>query len=72
MFAATSDNADDCSTYLGRACEANSLVDSGSLAPDDSSFFSNFTGLSIASATSAEEAGSSVPNNAGIGKLSSS
>ncbi|KUI54662.1 putative pectin lyase C [Cytospora mali] len=72
VFAATSDNADKCSTHLGRACEANSLTSSGAFTPDDDSFFSNFTGLSIASATSAEDAASSVPNNAGFGKLSSS
>lgn len=69
LFSTTTSNADSCETYLGRACEANSFNSSGDFTQDDTSFFSNFTGLSIASATAASDAATSVPANAGYGKV---
>ncbi|OGM48560.1 pectin lyase F [Aspergillus bombycis] len=65
-----SSSAADCESALGRACEVNVVSDSGSLTSyTDTSFFSDFSGLTIAPATSASEAQSNVPNNAGMGKL---
>ncbi|KAE8336645.1 putative pectin lyase A [Aspergillus arachidicola] len=65
-----SSSAGDCKSALGRACEVNAVSDSGDFtAYTDTSFFSDFSGLTIAPATSATEAQSSVPNNAGMGKL---
>ncbi|KAE8143375.1 putative pectin lyase A [Aspergillus pseudotamarii] len=65
-----SSSAGDCESALGRACEVNAVSDSGSLTSyTDTSFFSDFSGLTIAPATSATEAQSNVPNNAGMGKL---
>ncbi|KNG88308.1 pectin lyase F [Aspergillus nomiae NRRL 13137] len=65
-----SSSAADCESALGRACEVNAVSDSGSLTSyTDTSFFSDFSGLTIAPATSASEAQSNVPNNAGMGKL---
>lgn len=65
-----SSSAGDCESALGRACEVNAVSDSGDLtAYTDTSFFSDFSGLTIAPATSATDAQSSVPNNAGMGKL---
>ncbi|EQB51151.1 hypothetical protein CGLO_09331 [Colletotrichum gloeosporioides Cg-14] len=64
-----------CKTALGRACEVNvfdttTSTDFSKL--KDTSFFSEFSGFSIASAESASSIKTSVPNNAGAGKLSSS
>ena len=65
-----SSSAADCESALGRACEVNVVSDSGSLTSyTDTSFFSDFSGLTIAPATFASEAQSNVPNNAGMGKL---
>ncbi|KAE8378409.1 putative pectin lyase A [Aspergillus bertholletiae] len=66
-----SSSASDCESALGRACEVNAVGSgSGSLTSyTDTSFFSDFSGLAIAPATSASEAQSNVPNNAGRGKL---
>lgn len=72
LFSATTSNQDSCESALGRACEANTITNSGAFSESDTSFFSNFSGLAIASATSASEAASNVPGNAGYGKLSSS
>ncbi|KAJ5017429.1 putative pectin lyase C [Colletotrichum sp. SAR 10_99] len=65
----------ECKTALGRACEVNvfdttTSTDFSKL--KDTSFFSEFSGFSIASAESASSIKTSVPNNAGAGKLSSS
>ncbi|KAF7587399.1 hypothetical protein BBP40_007329 [Aspergillus hancockii] len=62
--------AGDCQSTLGRACEVNTISNSGSLTSyTDTSFFSDFSGLTIAPATSASEAQANVPNNAGMGKF---
>lgn len=65
-----SSSASECQSALGRACEVNTVPDGTSLSSyTDTSFFSDFSGLTIAPATSASEALSSVPKNAGMGKL---
>lgn len=72
LFSSPATALSSCKTYLGRACEANVLTDSGAFSEADTSFFANFTGLSIASAVSASVAESRIPGNAGYGKLASS
>lgn len=57
-----------CETYLGRACVTNAFGSSGALSGTDTSFFGNFTGYSVASATTAEVA-KNVPNTAGFGLI---
>ena len=60
----------NCNAALGRVCQENSLVNSqGALPPVDTSFFSDFKGLNIASAKTATEARARVPRGAGVGKL---
>lgn len=69
LYAASTGNT-DCNAAFERACEANDLGDSQGTFPDpDSSFFSDFDGLTIASADSAAEARANVPTNAGVGKI---
>ncbi|KFA77256.1 hypothetical protein S40288_01340 [Stachybotrys chartarum IBT 40288] len=62
----------ECEAALGRACEVNQVTDSDAEAfvGSDTGFFSEFAGLNIASAVAAAEAASSVPQNAGHGKIS--
>ncbi|KAJ5388501.1 pectin lyase F [Penicillium cosmopolitanum] len=65
-----SSSASECQSALGRACEVNTVPDQAIVSSyTDISLFSDFSGLTIAPATSASEALSSVPNNAGMGKL---
>ncbi|KAI7775080.1 hypothetical protein LA080_007416 [Diaporthe eres] len=62
-----------CESALGRACEVNVLDQTtDEFKYTDTSFFGDFDGLSIASAEAASDIKSSVPSNAGAGKLSSS
>ncbi|KAH8885997.1 putative pectin lyase A [Thozetella sp. PMI_491] len=63
-----------CQSALGRSCETNLLTGttSDSFSYKDTSFFSDFDGLTIASAAAASAIQSSVPSNAGPGKLDSS
>lgn len=62
-----------CESALGRACEVNVLDQTtDEFKYTDTSFFGDFEGLSIASAEAAADIKSSVPSNAGAGKLSSS
>lgn len=69
LFGATSDSA-SCEPYLGRACEANTLTNSGAFAEDDMSFLAQFSGRAdIARPTTAVEAESNVVGNAGAGKV---
>ena len=69
LFAASS-SSKDCSAAFKRACQANTFYNSqGALPRQDTSFFSDFAGLNIASAQSAQSARANVPNNAGIGKI---
>ncbi|OLN81052.1 putative pectin lyase C [Colletotrichum chlorophyti] len=61
-----------CTTALGRACEVNVLEKTtGNFKYTDTSFFGDFKGLGIASAVAASKIKTTVPNNAGAGKLSS-
>ncbi|KAJ5084979.1 pectin lyase A [Penicillium argentinense] len=65
-----SSSASECESALGRVCEENIVSDLSSISSyTDTSFFSDFSALTIAPATSASEALSRVPNNAGMGKL---
>ncbi|KAJ4315797.1 hypothetical protein N0V84_008201 [Fusarium piperis] len=60
----------ECQRALGRACETNLLQNSkGGFDYKDTSFFSEYSSLNIASAVSASKAKSSVPKNAGAGKI---
>ncbi|KAI1397723.1 pectate lyase a [Hypoxylon fuscum] len=58
-----------CSAYLGHTCQVNAFGSTTSYVSSDTSFLSNFSGKNIASASTASSAQSSVPNNAGIGKI---
>ncbi|KAJ5979883.1 hypothetical protein N7481_007181 [Penicillium waksmanii] len=58
-----------CSTYLGHVCQVNGFGSSGSFSQSDTSFLVNFSGKNIASADTYSVAQSSVPSNAGVGKL---
>ena len=69
MFAPTSDST-ACQSALGRECPANVFGSSGTLSESDTSVLSKFSGLDAADALDASSAKSSVPNNAGVGKLS--
>lgn len=57
-----------CKTYLGHNCEQNAYGSSGTLAGTDSSFFANFKGKNVASASTAAVA-KNVVNTAGFGRL---
>lgn len=74
IFNTPSGSEDSCSSYLGRACVANSLTSSGDFGTySETSALEGFNGAdSIWEATSADEAASAVVSNAGIGKISSS
>lgn len=62
-----------CEGALGRACEVNVLDQTtDEFTYTDTSFFGDFDGLSIASAEAASDIKSSVPSNAGAGKIGSS
>ncbi|KAI5361827.1 Putative pectate lyase, pectin lyase/virulence factor [Septoria linicola] len=58
-----------CQSALGRSCAANTYTSSGALEGTDSNVLKQFDGLTIADA---EDDASAVPDNAGVGKLSSS
>jgi pectin lyase len=55
-----------CTKYLGHACVLNSFGSSGSFAGSDSSFFSSFSGKTIAPASAAS---ANVALTAGVGKI---
>ncbi|KAF3394535.1 putative pectin lyase E [Penicillium rolfsii] len=67
LFSSPSETANKaCFDYLGRDCVGNIQVNDGSsFNKADTGFFSNFTGLHIASATAASAAQISVPTSAG-------
>ncbi|CAH0017087.1 unnamed protein product [Clonostachys rhizophaga] len=66
-------SASKCESALGRSCEVNTYESSGgTLTQSDTPFFSDFSGLKIASAVAASKAQTDVPKNAGFGKLSDS
>ncbi|KAI1275323.1 polysaccharide lyase family 1 protein [Xylaria sp. FL0933] len=58
-----------CSAYLGHACQNNAYGSTTTYSGTDESFFQYFSGKNIASADTATSAQSTVPNNAGYGKL---
>jgi pectin lyase len=58
-----------CSTYLGRACQVNGFGSSGTFKQADTDFLVNFQGKNVASASAYTVAQTSVPSNAGQGKL---
>ncbi|KAB2572848.1 putative pectin lyase a precursor protein [Lasiodiplodia theobromae] len=72
IFNTPSGSESSCSSYLKRDCVANSLTSSGDFGEyKDTSVLEGFNGAtSIWEAVSADEAGSDVVANAGIGKLS--
>ncbi|KAK1456701.1 pectin lyase [Colletotrichum cuscutae] len=66
-------SAAECKTALGRACELNVFEDTtDAFKYTDTSFFSDFDGLTIASAAAGSAVKTTVPSNAGMGKLSAS
>ncbi|THV84306.1 putative pectin lyase precursor [Aureobasidium pullulans] len=69
LFGTPAGSESKCKSALGRSCQTNSYKQSsGSLdSYTDTSFFGDFSGLHIASAGSAAQAASSVPQNAGAG-----
>ncbi|KAL5341362.1 pectin lyase fold/virulence factor, partial [Aspergillus crustosus] len=58
-----------CSTYLGHTCQVNGFGSSGTFKQADTAFLVNFQGKNIAAASAYTVAQSSVPANAGQGKL---
>lgn len=70
LYAVTADDS-ACESALGRACEANGYSsDSGSMDGTDSSVLSLFSsGDNIPTADTADSVSTSVPANAGIGKI---
>lgn len=59
-----------CKPALGRSCVSNIIENSkGNFSFKDDSFFSEFSGLEIASAVPAAQAQLDVPKNAGAGKI---
>ncbi|EFW98721.1 pectate lyase a [Grosmannia clavigera kw1407] len=58
-----------CSTNLGHTCQLNSYGSTTTYSGTDTTFFSEFSGKNIASASAASTVVSSVTANAGIGKL---
>ncbi|KAF3923078.1 hypothetical protein ABW20_dc0105866 [Dactylellina cionopaga] len=65
LFTSESAYVSQCSSYLGRSCQTNIYSSSGSFNYHDTSFFSDFSGLSIAPAASASSIQSTVPSSAG-------
>jgi pectin lyase len=55
-----------CKTNLGHACQLNTFGSSGTLGGSKSSFFADFSGKNVASASAAS---SNVANTAGVGKI---
>lgn len=68
LYAPTSSD-EACQASLGRACVANTFTSSGSLEGTATSVLDQFSGLTVAEA---DADASSVPSNAGVGKISSS
>ncbi|OJJ42895.1 hypothetical protein ASPZODRAFT_75268 [Penicilliopsis zonata CBS 506.65] len=70
LFTSPSTTANEaCAAYLGRDCEINGFGSSGTFSSDDTGFFSDFEGKTIASATTYTAVAASVTANAGQGKL---
>ncbi|KAJ4394289.1 hypothetical protein N0V93_003506 [Gnomoniopsis smithogilvyi] len=58
-----------CTAYLGRACQVNGFGSSGAFSSSTTSFFSDFSGKTIASAETYQWVQSNVIANAGIGVI---
>lgn len=58
-----------CTSYLGHACQVNAFGSSGSFTGAVTSFFSNFSGKTVATAAAASGVAASVKASAGIGHL---
>ncbi|KAL4926717.1 polysaccharide lyase family 1 protein [Aspergillus undulatus] len=58
-----------CQTYLGHTCQLNGFGSSGTFNQEDTAFLVNFEGKNVAGAAAYTVAQSSVPGNAGQGKL---
>lgn len=56
-----------CETYLGRACQINGFGSSGTFSGTTTSFFSDFSGKTVASAETYEWVQEYVISEAGIG-----
>lgn len=71
LFGTAAGNESKCQAALGRSCQVNSYSQSsGTLSTyTDTSFFGDFAGLHIASASSAAQAAANVPGNAGAGRI---
>jgi pectin lyase len=68
LYAASAGNS-NCNVALGRACQVNALDNTKGTFPKlETSFFSDFADLSIASARAAAQARAEVPLDAGVGK----
>ncbi|KAL3418072.1 pectin lyase [Phlyctema vagabunda] len=68
VFAAPSTTANaQCSSYLGHTCQLNAFGSSGTLTGSTVSFFKNFQGKSVATASAPNAA--SIVAGAGIGKI---
>jgi pectin lyase len=69
LYAALAGNT-DCNVALRRACQVDALENSKGAFPKlDTSFFSDFAGVSIASASTAVQAKVDVSANADVGKI---
>ncbi|KAH0388925.1 hypothetical protein KCU89_g16818, partial [Aureobasidium melanogenum] len=71
LFGTAAGNESKCQAALGRSCQVDSYSQSsGTLNTyTDTSFFGDFAGLHIASASSAAQAAANVPGNAGAGRI---
>ncbi|EAU37973.1 pectin lyase A precursor [Aspergillus terreus NIH2624] len=70
LFTSPNSNTNQvCSTYLGHVCQVNGFGSSGTFSSADTGFLVNFQGKNVASASAYTVAQSSVPSNAGQGKL---
>ncbi|KAI1488294.1 putative pectin lyase [Biscogniauxia mediterranea] len=65
----TADDTSACSSYIGRACVANSLVDSGTFSGTDTAVLSKFSGVTVATAEAVSVVSTSVPSSAGFGTI---
>ncbi|KAI1496335.1 putative pectin lyase [Biscogniauxia marginata] len=65
----TAEDTSACQSAIGRACVANSLVDSGAFSGTSSDVLSKFNSDTAAAADSTSEVSSNVPSNAGIGHI---
>ncbi|KAI5789779.1 pectin lyase A precursor [Peziza echinospora] len=58
-----------CSPYLGHACQLNAFGSSGSFPGTSTSFFGSFSGKPVAGANSASGLSATIVNGAGVGKI---